>query len=353
MLDRSTGTLRAEGTAPALPVLASRRRGFPRAHTYTAFVLSGGGARGALQVGALRALLEHGEYPDLIVGTSIGAWNGAWLARNPTLQGVDDLEAIWRSLSTTRVLLGRDRLPGTRGQALTGILLLTAARRMARGAASLYGNEGMRRLLDRHIGDLRFEDLVLPFSVVATDLTRGERAIFRSGPLWPCLLASSAIPGVFPPVAIGDGVYCDGGALDPCSIDLALKLGARRIFILAIGHNTEADGGAYWADLASQLVTPRDARSPATTVSTVLERAGQVQGHYLLERALERVPRGIETHVLSLLMGDRYGVLDFSSPGEWIDHSYAATREYLRAHMPPRISPSGSSSDDDQFATAS
>src|SRR5579863_2722396 len=67
----------------------------PRWRGYTAFVLSGGGARGALQVGALRALLECGERPDVIVGTSIGAWNGAVLARDPTLTGVEAVEEAW------------------------------------------------------------------------------------------------------------------------------------------------------------------------------------------------------------------------------------------------------------------
>ena len=89
------------------------RRHQPRWHNYTAFVLSGGGARGALQVGMLKALLEHGEHPDVLVGTSVGAWNGSWLARQPTLEGVAALEHVWSTLKPVHVLLGREPAANT------------------------------------------------------------------------------------------------------------------------------------------------------------------------------------------------------------------------------------------------
>src|SRR5215470_17620069 len=102
----------------------------PRWRSYTAFVLAGGGARGALQVGALRALLECGEWPDVIVGTSIGAWNGAVLARDPTLVGVEAIEAAWRAANPSRVLLGVEPPRGST-QAIAAMRALTAVRRLA------------------------------------------------------------------------------------------------------------------------------------------------------------------------------------------------------------------------------
>src|SRR5581483_2017747 len=102
------------------------RKHRPRWHDYTAFVLSGGGARGALQVGMLKALLEHGEYPDVLVGTSVGAWNGAWLAREPTLPGVAALESVWSTLKPVHVLLGREPAANTPSQVLRGMLMIAA-----------------------------------------------------------------------------------------------------------------------------------------------------------------------------------------------------------------------------------
>src|SRR5215472_421097 len=90
----------------------------PRWRSYTAFVLAGGGARGALQVGALRALLEHGDSPDVVVGTSIGAWNGACLALRPTIEGVEWLTDAWLSTNANRLLLGNDSLRSSPAQAV-------------------------------------------------------------------------------------------------------------------------------------------------------------------------------------------------------------------------------------------
>ncbi|HEX6121952.1 MAG TPA: patatin-like phospholipase family protein, partial [Ktedonobacterales bacterium] len=93
---------------------SSLRRGRQRRHTRTAFVFCGGGAHGALQVGALRALMERGIYPDIVVGTSVGAWNATAIARTPTLDGVHCLTALWQSAHSARILLGRGRPLGAR-----------------------------------------------------------------------------------------------------------------------------------------------------------------------------------------------------------------------------------------------
>jgi NTE family protein len=305
----------------------------PRSHGYTAFILSGGGARGALQAGALRALLKRGIQPDVVIGTSIGAWNGAWLAYQPTLEGVERLIETWREVHTAWIMLGRRRRVFSM-QALNSMLMWEAVRRMMGAMPSLYGDLGLRQLLTRFFGDTTFEDMTLPLGVVATDLTHGSRSVFYSGPVVPALLASSAIPGIFPPVRIGDALYCDGAGLEYDSFEAALALGARRIFVLAIGHDTDHDGGPLWAD----PVMPGSAWArrwrAAHPMTAVIERASQVSGRFQLEQALQRLPIGIERHVISLSTGSGAGILDFANIGEWIEQGYSEARDFIRAELP-------------------
>ncbi len=320
----------------------------PRWRDYTAFVLSGGGARGALQVGALRALYEAGERPDLIVGTSIGAWNGALLAWNPTLAGIEAMEAAWLEAHPTRVLLGMEPPANAPSQAHATLRTIAAAQRVAGGKPSLYGNAGVREFIERLVGDRTFEELAVPLRIVATDITHGTRAVFESGPLAPAVLASSAIPGVFPPVRIGDSVYVDGGSLDNASVETAVLLGARRVFVLEVGYDEHATGSALWSSPAieeqneSEEVgnsgkngrlrfggSRRGKRPSVHPLAALLERTSQVVSHYQLEQALARVPRGIEVHVIRVGHSAAGGALEFEKARGWIEQGYAFTRDYL------------------------
>ncbi|MBF6589940.1 MAG: patatin-like phospholipase family protein [Ktedonobacterales bacterium] len=321
----------------------------PRWRDYTAFVLSGGGARGALQVGALRALLEYGEHADIVVGTSAGAWNGAMLARTPTLEGVERLAAAWRSTNPASVLLGWELPHGRSQQAIRGVLTVAMARRVASGAPSLYSDVGLRLLIEQNLGgDPTFEELALPLSIIATDLTHAERRVFTSGLVVPAVMASSAIPGIFPPVRIGEELYVDGGALDNCSLDTALRLGARRLFVIDVGYN---DGAHVPPHLAQPAHHGRPRRMATPPVAAILERTSQAMNRYHLERALERVPRGVETHVLRLSTQSHGGSLGFGSAKELIEEGYAQTCAYLCQALPQRRisagtpTPDGSASD--------
>lgn len=179
-----------------------------------AFVLSGGGTLGSLQVGVLEALFEYGVYPDMVVGTSVGALNGVWIARDPTMSGLETLKDIWASLSSNSIFAG-NRLR---------VLL-----RMLMGRESLYPDKGVRSLVMNHLGDISFEDLSIPLLVTAANLDTAELEVFGQGKLLPAILASTAIPGVFPAVSINGYTYVDGGILAHSAIETAWRQGATHV----------------------------------------------------------------------------------------------------------------------------
>jgi NTE family protein len=185
----------------------------------TAFVLAGGGSLGAVEVGMLRALTAVGVRPDLIVGASAGAINGAHFAGDPTPAGVARLEQVWRGITR------RDIMP----------LGLRDLLRIAWRRDHMIDPSGLRRLLDKHLGYQRLEDAAVRLHVVATDRLLGSEVLLSQGPLVDAVLASTAIPGVFPPVRIDGRELIDGGVANNTPISTALRLGARRIVVLPTG----------------------------------------------------------------------------------------------------------------------
>ena len=192
--------------------LAQRRR------DRVAFVFSGGGPLGALQVGAVQALFDHGVTPDLAVGTSVGALNATFLAFNPTSSGADSMERMWRNLGDG------DLFPGGRFKA-------TWARFLTKGNR-VFENSGLQKLIDSRIGDGRFEDAQIPLAVIATDLETGGEEVFTSGSVRLPLLASTAMPGIFPPVEINGRMYTDGGVANNVPIGPAVTLGAKTLYVM-------------------------------------------------------------------------------------------------------------------------
>ncbi|GAC1408792.1 MAG: patatin-like phospholipase family protein [Actinomycetota bacterium] len=185
----------------------------------TAFVLSGGGVLGSVQVGQLKALIEAGIRPDLAVGTSVGALNAAMIAHSPTSDGVAQLESIWSGLRT------EDIFPGSRVARVWNIV--------ARGD-HIHSNEGLRRLVER-LPASTFEELQIPLQICATNFSDGQERWFSAGGLMGAILASTALPGVYPPVAIDGHLYVDGGVVNNVPISRAAELGARRIYVLTCG----------------------------------------------------------------------------------------------------------------------
>src|SRR5215467_791923 len=194
------------------------------------WVLGGGGARGAAQVGVLQALFEAGvEAPAALVGTSVGALNGASIAAYPSLAGTMMLREIWLSRQAAEVFQAHPL-----GVIISGL---------RRDQLSVMPQSNVRRLIDRAeklTGMTRFEQLRVPLAVVATDMNAGKPAVFRSGDLTPALLASTAIPGLFPAVRINEREHLDGGVVDNTPIDTAVADGAREVLAISL-----MGGGEY------------------------------------------------------------------------------------------------------------
>ncbi|GAC1682034.1 MAG: patatin-like phospholipase family protein [Candidatus Dormibacteraceae bacterium] len=187
----------------------------------TAFVLSGGGSLGALQVGMLQALTEAGICPDLLMGTSVGAVNAAWMAGMPDHEGALKLGEIWR---------------GLRRQTIFPLSPWSSALGLLGRSNHVISNSNLRVLLERNLPFHRLEDAAVPVHVVTTELRTGRAVLMSSGPAVPALLASTAIPGIFPPVTIGRREYIDGGVANHTPIAAAIELGATRIFVLPVGY---------------------------------------------------------------------------------------------------------------------
>lgn len=193
----------------------------PQGEARTAFVLSGGGSLGAMQVGMLQALTESGIRPDLLIGTSVGAVNAAWIAGCPDHHGALRLGEIWRTL---------------RRQDIFPLSPWSSARGLLGRSNHMISNASLREVLARHMPYQRLEQAAVPVHVITTELKTGRSVLISSGPAVPALLASTAIPGVFPPVTIGRREFIDGGVANHTPIAGAIELGATRIFVLPVGY---------------------------------------------------------------------------------------------------------------------
>ncbi|CAB3639221.1 hypothetical protein LMG24238_00122 [Paraburkholderia sediminicola] len=186
----------------------------------TAFVFAGGGSLGAIEVGMLRELLNCGEYPDCVVGASAGAINAAYFSGCPDRSGVAMLEALWCRIRR------QDIMPFS----MLGLLDMVLRRR-----PHLVEATALRVLLEKNLAYARVEQAAMPLHIVATDMLAGNEVVISSGPVVDAVLASAAIPGVFPPVRIGGVDLVDGGVANNTPISVAVALGATRIVVLPAG----------------------------------------------------------------------------------------------------------------------
>ena len=262
----------------------------------TAFVLSGGGSLGAMQVGMLQALTESGIRPDLLIGTSVGAVNAAWIAGCPDHQGALRLGEIWRTL---------------RRQDIFPLSPWSSARGLLGRSNHMISNASLREVLTRHMPYERLEQAAVPVHVITTELKTGRSVLISSGPAVPALLASTAIPGVFPPVAIGRREFIDGGVANHTPIAGAIELGATRIFVLPVGYPwlrqepTNALGMALFA------------------LARFVEQKLDAEVAYYKQRA--------DIQVLPTLEAPAVSPADFTHTDELMARGYRSARKHLAA----------------------
>jgi NTE family protein len=281
---------------PTRPAIRRRRSRTPR----TAFVLSGGSSLGAIQVGMLRALYEHGIAPDLLVGTSAGALNAAFVASRPqTAATAEQLARVWRGLH-------RDDVFPINPRTLIGGL--------TNQRDHLVPDRGLRRLAARYLQIERLEQASVPLHLVAFDLLTGYEVRLSQGPAMDAVLAATAIPGVLPPVPRGNQLLVDGGVINNTPISHAVELGAERIYVLS----TEDP-------LARALpVAPRGALDAAVHAFTLLVGAR-------LEADLVRYATAAELIVLPAANPQRIQPTDFDHSSRLIGAALAAARTALIA----------------------
>jgi NTE family protein len=265
-----------------------------------AFVLGGGGVLGAHEVGMLRALGEAGIRPDLVVGTSVGAINGAFVAADPDgaaerLAGLWQGEALRQAFSET--ILGR-------------------ATRLARSGTHLHSLEPLRQLLGEMLPGKDFADLALPFQCVAASIEHASARWFTTGPVVPAVLASCAVPGLLPPVEIGGEHFFDGGLVDSIPVGRALAAGATTAYVLHVGR------------IERPLTVPR---RPWEVGLVAFEIARRHRFH----EEIAAVPDGVRVHVLPS-GGDRrppdlaqLRYRDRTKVAVSIERAYAASAAYL------------------------
>jgi NTE family protein len=260
-----------------------------------ALVLSGGGNHGAVQVGMLRSLVEHEVAPELVLGCSIGALNGAAFAQEPTISGVARLEELWRGL-------------GDEGLLPSGWLPNAVA--LARKGESIHSNDRLRGFLHGLLRVDSFEALALPFQCVATDMAGVREAWFSSGPLIDPILASAALPAVLPAVEIEGVRYLDGAIVNDVPISRAVALGASTIYVLHCG------------------TVDRPRPEPKRPLDVAVQ-AYWVARHHRFKRDLEALPQGVEAIVLPIGQTRTLRFNDFTQSGEMMQAAHAATDRFL------------------------
>ncbi len=293
-------TLQRAGAARARWLEASGQDGVDEddEEGMTALVLGGGGPRGAVQIGMLQVLAEHGFVPDRIYGCSVGAVNGVGFACDPTPEGVERMAQIWTGINREHVF------PQGR---LHGPWLYFQQRE------SVYSNSGLRTIVEDGITFDRLEDIPVPVEVVATSLTDGRERWFTYGPAAETVLASAAMPAIFPPIEIEGEQYIDGGVVNNVPIQRAIDAGATRIVVLLC---------------SSPVYAPATSRRPIEAVINALFTSI----HARFPRDMARLPEGVE---VILCAGSESAVRDFddfSTTEALIAHGREEASEVVRRY---------------------
>lgn len=235
----------------------------------TAFVLGGGGVLGAAEVGMLQALLERDVVPDLVLGTSVGALNGAMVARDPSPDVIARLTGLWEATAKSRDVYGDRPLRTVRRAVATG--------------THIYSAKPLTQRLREEFGEVTFADLPVPFQVCAASIERAAEHWFDSGPVVEAVVASAAVPGLLPPARVetAHGVehFLDGGIVNSIPVGRAVELGATRVFVLQVGR------------IDRPLTAPKRPWEVARVSFEIARR-------HRFTRELAEIPGHVEAHVL-------------------------------------------------------
>jgi NTE family protein len=259
------------------------------------YVLGGGASLGAMQVGMLQALSEHHIAPDLVAGTSVGSLNGAVVALDPT-GAANRLAHAWARITTEQIFPGG---------------LLAQARTLQHSKTHLFPNAGLAAVIRQFLGDHDdFGDLALPFAAVTLDTATGRAHPIRQGPLLPALLASAAVPGIYPPVDHDGRHLYDGGIVANVPMRIAVDMGARSLVVLDCSY-------------PGQLPSPGETLAEIVLFTTTITMRSQ---------AVHEAPLVAQDIPVVYLPGPtprRVSPLDFSHSDELIEASYEAVRPFL------------------------
>ncbi len=268
-----------------------------------AFVFTGGGSHGAIQVGMLLALEEHGITPDLVVGTSVGAINAAFIAGRPYAGAAQELADVWTSLRRN------DVLPASALRGMAGIF----------GRSDhLVNPKPLRRLLNQIITFEHLEDAPIEVRCVATDLLSGQPVEITSGNAIDAIMASSALPGLLPPVAISGRLLIDGGVSNNVPVTNAVEAGATTIYVLSTGHACSSS---------------HQIRSAVH----VLLHSMSVMIHDRLASQVVLHSDSVDLRVLPILCPVATSIVDFSNCSELIERSYAQSFDWLASGVEGQV----------------
>ncbi len=261
----------------------------------TAFVFAGGGSFGAVQVGMLDSLARRGIHADMVVGSSVGALNGAYYAGSPTLDGVKRLEAIWRGLRR------RDVFP---------IGLRTMLGFMYR-RDFLVTSDGLRTLVENNLSYRNLEDAKIPIYIVATNILTGGTVVLSEGSAADAIVASAAIPVVFPAVRFKDLYLVDGAVSSNTPVKAAVAHGARRLIVLPTGYACARE------------------KPPLGAVASALHALTLLIARQLTSELQELDGTSIEYFVLPPLCPLAGSPYDFSQTAALIERAVAATDAWI------------------------
>lgn len=261
----------------------------------TAFVFAGGGSLGAVQVGMLQMLLEAGVAPDFVVGTSVGAINAAYFAGNPDLDGVARLARLWEGLRR------EDVFPFT----------LLSALRLLRRPESLIDPSHLRRLIEANLPFARLDDARVPLHVMATD-QQGVGVCLSRGPAVEAVMASAAIPGIFPPVEIDGQQLMDGAVAANTPLRRTVELGAERVIVLPTGYACALE------------------RSPRGAIAKALHAVTLLIAWQLMHE-LQTLPDDVDVHLAPALCPLAVSPYDFSASRQLIRRAIDTTAAWIEA----------------------